>query len=118
MNAISDKMLEGMRSLEVEHNPDYPLDDIGIAKLFHTLCKEIACYVPEAKSWYIFDGRRWVKDNGGLSVMELCKSFVQTMYRYTGRKQRFYQVHHRIAKPQAQRIHPAGCMLHCTSQFI
>lgn len=83
MNAISVKMLEGMRSLGVEHNPDYPLDDIGIAKLFHTLCNEIACYVPQAKSRYIFDGRRWIKDNGGLSVMELCKSFVQTMYHYT-----------------------------------
>lgn len=83
MKAILDKMLEGMRSLEVEHNPDYPLDDIGIAKLFHALCKDIACYVPEAKSWYIFDGQHWVKDNGGLSVMELCKSFAQTMYRYT-----------------------------------
>lgn len=82
MKAKLQEMVEGMRSMEVERNPDYPLDDIGIAKLFHALCKEVACYVPEAKSWYIYDGQRWGKDNGGLSVMELCKLFSQAMYRY------------------------------------
>ncbi|MEG2016693.1 MAG: hypothetical protein RR069_06290 [Oscillospiraceae bacterium] len=66
MKAKLQEMVEGMRSMEVERNTDYPLDDIGIAKLFHALCKEVACYVPAAKSWYIFDGKRWSKDNGGL----------------------------------------------------
>lgn len=82
MEATLDRMVEGMRSIEVEHNPAYPLNDIGTAKLFHALCKERVCYVPEAKSWYIFDGQRWIKDNGGLSIMEMCKLFSQAMYSY------------------------------------
>lgn len=82
MNATLYKLIEGMHSMQVERNPDYPPNDIGTAKLFYALSKELLCYVPEAKSWYIFDGQRWGKDNGGLSIMELCKLFSQAMYSY------------------------------------
>lgn len=35
----------------------------------------------EAKCWYIFDGRRWVRDNGGC-VMELSKEFAKSLIYY------------------------------------
>jgi len=63
----------------------YPRNDIGIARLFYDIHREqiwsfvTACYVVELKSWYAYDGRRWVKDEGGLSVMKHCKNFAQAL---------------------------------------
>ena len=61
------------------HNTEagYPYDDIGAAKLFADIHREQICYVIEAKTWYVYDGHRWSKDNGGFAVMEMCKEFVQ-----------------------------------------
>ncbi len=82
MTDLISTMTAGMRSMEVERNPSYPLNDIGTARLFFDLNHDTACYVPEAKSWYIFDGKRWAKDDGGLRIMELCKAFTQAYHNY------------------------------------
>lgn len=63
-------------------NPDYPHNDIGMARLFYDLHHNIICYVIEAKTWYIYRGRFWKKDEGGLYVMELCKDFAQALIAY------------------------------------
>jgi len=68
--------------LQIEQNPDYPRNDIGVAKLFFDLHRSAACYVVESKAWYVYNGRQWVKDDGGLYVMELCKSFAQSLVVY------------------------------------
>ena len=67
----------------------YPYDDIGAAKLFADIHREQLCYVIEAKTWYVYDGRRWSKDNGGFDIMEMCKEFVQA-YRSYLYKHRFF----------------------------
>lgn len=64
------------------NNPDYPHNDIGIARLFFDLHSAAICYVIEAKTWYIYRGRFWKKDEGGLYVMELCKNFAQALIAY------------------------------------
>ena len=67
---------------ELEHiESGYPYDDIGAAKLFADIHRERICYVVEAKTWYVYDGRCWSKDSG-LTVMELCKEFVQDYRHY------------------------------------
>ncbi|MFP3154675.1 phage/plasmid primase, P4 family [Lachnospiraceae bacterium ZAX-1] len=33
-------------------------------------------YVVESKTWYVYDGRVWRKDEGGFRTMEMCKTFV------------------------------------------
>ena len=63
-------------------NPLYPHNDIGIAKLFYDIHYNIICYVVESKSWYAYFGKHWVKDEGNLYVMELCKDFVQAFMQY------------------------------------
>jgi len=68
--------------LQLEKNPEYPYNDIGIAKLFFDLHSEIICYVIEAKTWYVYNGQSWVKDDGGFAVMEMCKEFVQDYREY------------------------------------
>jgi len=70
------------REQHIENNPEYPHNDIGIAKLFYDLHCNLICYVVESKAWYAYNGKRWAKDDGGLYVMEMCKSFVQTLASY------------------------------------
>ncbi len=74
-------ILEQLQKLNVNENPRYPLNDIGIARLFYDIYKEKICYVPESKSWYIFDNQRWVKDSA-MGIMELCKTFSESFYKY------------------------------------
>ncbi len=64
----------------------YPRNDIGVAKLFYDLHSDIICYVIEAKTWYTYTGRRWIKDEGGLYVMEMCKAFAQAYAAYAESK--------------------------------
>jgi len=66
----------------IEYNENYPHNDIGIAQLFYDLHSGEICYVVEAKTWYTYTGNRWVKDDGGLYVMERCKDFVQAFVKY------------------------------------
>lgn len=74
-------MLSKMRELDVQNNELYPINDIGIAKLFYDLHKDKACYVPETKCWYIWSGKRWVKDDAAY-IMERCKDFAQAFNKY------------------------------------
>lgn len=74
--------LSKFQELHIEDNSEYPLNDIGIAKLFYDLHGEEICYVVEAKAWYVYSGKRWAKDDEGLGVMERCKEFVQALAAY------------------------------------
>ncbi|MCL1884612.1 MAG: phage/plasmid primase, P4 family [Defluviitaleaceae bacterium] len=60
----------------------YPQNDIGTAQLFYDLHKGFIRYVMEAKTWYIYNGRMWVKDDGAFHVMELCKCFTRAYAEY------------------------------------
>ena len=71
-----------LKELNIENNSSYPLNDIGIAKLFYDLHCNTICYVVETKCWYAYNWKFWAKDDGNLHVMELCKSFVQALDSY------------------------------------
>ena len=66
----------------IADNPQYPHNDIGIARLFYDLHSTAICYVIEAKTWYTYTGRVWKKDDGELFIMERCKDFVQALAAY------------------------------------
>jgi len=68
--------------LQLEKGEAYPLNDIGIARLFYDLHSGILCYVIEPKAWYTYTGKRWRKDDGSLWVMERCKDFSQALFQY------------------------------------
>ncbi len=53
-----------------DESSEYRRNDIGIARLFFDMHSNAIRYVIEAKSWYVYDGRRWVKDEGGFKVTE------------------------------------------------
>ena len=65
--------IESLQDLHPELNPRYPNTDMGNSLLFSDYYRDVARYVPERKLWYIFNGKRWVPDIGGLKAMELCK---------------------------------------------
>ena len=63
-------------------NPQYPRNDIGITRLFYDLHSGIIRYVHESKTWFFYDGRKWLKKNGMFRAMELCKDFTQAFNEY------------------------------------
>ena len=69
--------LSKFRELQIQSNPIYPHNDIGVARLFYELHSDVIRYVIEPKTWYFFNGRLWIKDEGGFIVMERCKEFTQ-----------------------------------------
>jgi len=70
------------KEMNIEANELYPRHDIGVARLFYELHQNNICYVVESKAWYTYTGKRWNKDEGGLRVMEMCKSFAQDYAKY------------------------------------
>lgn len=73
-----------LKALHIENNQDYPLHDMGISQVFYEVFQKSICYVMEAKSWYIYDSKRWVKDTQNLKIMELCKTFTYALADYGG----------------------------------
>ena len=53
----------------------YRWDDIGTSNHFADSYKNICRYCPEAKSWYIYDGKVWKIDVGGVVTSQYGKAF-------------------------------------------
>jgi len=69
------------KQIETGDEP-YSINDIGTAYLFYDLHKSFIRYVVESKTWYIYDGRVWLKDEGAFQVAELCKAFAGAYAEY------------------------------------
>ncbi len=46
----------------------YSPNDIGAGNFFADVYKNVSRYVPQAKMWYVYDGRVWREDVGGMIV--------------------------------------------------
>lgn len=66
-----------------EGNEQYPRTDIGTAKLFYDLHSHVIRCVDESDKWYVYNGRRWTKDERGFKVMEMCKAFAGAYHKYS-----------------------------------
>jgi putative DNA primase/helicase len=62
-----------------ENKQRYRWEDIGTANLFADAYKNICRYCPEAKSWYIYDGRVWRIDVGGVVTAQCGKALTYYM---------------------------------------
>lgn len=76
-------LLPMLAELDVTNNRRYRSGDIGYGRLFADVYQGIARYVPERRKWYMYDGKRWVADIGGLTAMELCKELADALMLYT-----------------------------------
>ena len=57
----------------------YGQHDIGMGYLFADVYKNVSRFVPEAKAWYVYDGRVWKQDLGGVIVAEQAKILTDYM---------------------------------------
>ena len=57
----------------------YSNSDIGNGYLFADFYRETARFVSERKCWYVYDGKAWRADQGGLRAMELCKQLAMLL---------------------------------------
>ena len=67
-----------------ENKNRYRWDDIGTSNHFADSYKNICRYCPEAKNWYIYDGKVWKIDVGGVVTSQYGKAF--TFYMLDCRK--------------------------------
>lgn len=65
-----------------ENSTGYTWDEMGLADLFMLLYKDKLLYCKEAKSWYVYDGKRWAQDLGNLQANEKMKEFFSLMFIY------------------------------------
>ena len=72
-----------LMELRPEQNKRYGWHDAGNGNLFAALFGAAACFVPERKKWYVYDGKRWCPDVANMKVMELCKLAADALMRYT-----------------------------------
>lgn len=71
-----------LSDLRPETSNRYSWNDIGNGYLFADWYKDVARYAPERKKWFIYDGKVWKPDTGGLYVMELCKKLADALVIY------------------------------------
>lgn len=77
------EIVSRLTEMHPEQNKRYGWHDAGNSNLFADLFSDVACYVPERKKWYVFDGTRWVPDVANMKVMELCKTAADALMSYT-----------------------------------
>lgn len=68
--------------LHPESNPRYSQNDIGYGNLFADYYKDLARFVEDKQSWYVYDGTAWRRDETGMSTRKLCKLLVLQMEDY------------------------------------
>lgn len=77
-----DLLKERLQELKPDSNNRYGWSDNGAGRLFADVYKPYARYVPERKTWYVYDGTRWVVDMAALKAMELCKDLSDALMIY------------------------------------
>lgn len=60
----------------------YRLSDIGNGALFADYFKDRARYSQDRKKWFVYNGKVWKADDGGLMAMELCKRLANRLLVY------------------------------------
>lgn len=82
--AVSLSLLEKpIADFQPNTNPLYSWSEMGLGRLFADYYKRIARFVPERKKWFVFNGKVWVMDTGGMMIMQLAKHLVNELIRFS-----------------------------------
>ncbi len=84
LNEAQSAILSALIAEHPHNNPGYKWDEMAMAELFAKLYLNYNLYCPEAKSWYSYDGARWVRDSGAIIANENLKEFVRLLQLYCG----------------------------------
>lgn len=71
-----------LKEMKPNENPLYSWSEMGLGRLFADYYQRIARYVPDRKSWFVYNGKVWKHDTGGMLVMQLAKHLVNELIRY------------------------------------
>ena len=71
-----------LEEMKPHSNPRYGRDEIGIGNAFADFFLPIARYNRDRGIWYVYDGRIWRPDEGGLIVAELAKLLADKLYTF------------------------------------
>ena len=77
------EILQKIRALKPYRNDEFQrTDDITLAKLFANLFHQIVRFNTTANTWYVYDGVRWITDEGNMVVDSLMKDYSQALCKY------------------------------------
>lgn len=68
--------------LPEQNKDDYSWDDRGMCRLFSDVFEKTLCFNSTAKEWFRWDGKRWVKDEGGMYAQKKAKIFAEALWLY------------------------------------
>lgn len=71
-----------LEEMKPHSNPRYGRDEIGIGNAFADFFQPIARFNRDRGIWYVYDGRIWRPDEGGLKVAELAKLLADKLYTF------------------------------------
>lgn len=79
----SNEILKRLREIDPEHNPLYEKkEDLSSARLFADIYKDRIRFNATANEWYVYDGKTWSRDIGGMKVEQYAKQLSEAMYLY------------------------------------
>lgn len=77
-----ERLYTTIRKIRPDKNQNYKWNDQGLSALFGALHANYCRYNQTAKEWYVYNGKVWEIDNGGIRAAEYVKSFITAMRMY------------------------------------
>lgn len=72
-----------LKSYAPEDKKRYSWDDRGMCRLFSEVYRGTLRYNATAKEWFRWDGKHWVKDDGGMYAQKRAKIFAEALVIYS-----------------------------------
>lgn len=76
-------LLDDLKKINPYKN--YSHDDKGLGELFADIYKDKCRYNTTTKSWFIYDGTRWIKDEANMKVSRYAKQLSKYLYLYANK---------------------------------
>ena len=83
MGSLSYKLAGKLKSFTPEDKKRYSWDDRGMCRLFSEIYRGTLRFNATAKDWFRWDGKRWVKDEGGMYAQKKAKIFAEALVVYS-----------------------------------
>lgn len=83
MGKLSYKLSCRLKSYSPEDKKRYSWDDRGMCRLFSDVYRGTLRYNSTAKEWYRWNGKRWMKDEGGMYAQKQAKIFAEALVIYS-----------------------------------
>ena len=74
------RILNTLKQIDAYNN--YSHDDKGLGELFADVFPHKCRYNITTKSWFIYDGKRWIEDKESMRVSMYAKEFAKQLYQY------------------------------------